>query len=126
VNQEKVKLPKDVAESIEWFRKEFAGYEWTIMSAILRYDANNPVSEQEETLRDFIRKSESNFTVIMKALVNGYEIEKSPDDLIHDLFYRTKSVFGEFDDIKTAYQKGIRDTLYALKMTIPGVNTYDQ
>jgi len=122
---DKVKLPKNIVEIIEHYQTlEPESWSRAILLVVLQRNIMLGGEDAATEIREYAN-NEENFNLLLKAFANGYEIEKSPDDLIHDLFYKTKSILGEFDDIKTAYQKGILDTLYALKLKIRGVNTYD-
>jgi hypothetical protein len=83
-NANKVTLPREVAEAIDYFKLN----RWT-NSGI--YGISTNVSQSPLTDEDRIRAVAivryfgcMKHDLLMKALVNGYEVEKSPEDEIRD------------------------------------------
>jgi hypothetical protein len=75
---EKIKLPKKVAKDIE-FIKSFA--KWTdreIIAAKAKEDA--PFNGAYSGL------NECDFDTLLRALVNGYEVEKTPEEEVRELY----------------------------------------
>jgi hypothetical protein len=109
---EKVKLPKKVAENIE-FIKNFA--KWTdreIIAAKAKED--KPFNGAYEGL------NECDFDTLISALINGYEVEKTPEDKVHEFFEAFTNDTDDTFDAGVAY--GISRTLNMLGIQIEGVN----
>lgn len=120
---DKVKLPKEIAGVIEEFKKTYIeGYNWMILSAITR-DPDEKISHYESILRNFAKGSEKNFIKILQALVNGYEVEQTPEDKVREIFKNPDPFHNGIGELSASYRDGIRDTLDTLNIKIEGVNT---
>ncbi|SDJ62120.1 DUF1642 domain-containing protein [Paenibacillus naphthalenovorans] len=104
---EKVKLPREVAEAIERFRNIGCDNASIIYTFASGEDKNNI---------DFANYAADNFDTLLQALVNGYEVEQTPEEIIKHLY---DNMFSPNQD---AYRNGMIDTLNALNIKIKGVN----
>ena len=115
---EKVKLPHEVAKAIEKLRSmDFKITNRDIITAFC-----NHIHDGYPALVDY---AESNFNDLLLALVNGYDVEDSPEDKVIVLYNRFfNSGANEKDE---AYASGaiagIKLTLEALGKNIKGVNS---
>jgi hypothetical protein len=80
---EKVKLPKEVAEAIERLRNEGA----SVHEIVYDYASGNVLYSQYNKLADF---ASDNFDTLLKALVNGYEVEMTPEEKVREYYDRWK------------------------------------
>lgn len=115
----RVTLPREVAEAIEYFRKK--GYS---NSRIMNIALTGGVGAEEITLVGFEDKD-----TLMSALVNGYEIEKSPEDKVREYYdsvlnrlYTEGLDDQERRSVLESEACGILRTLDLLEIKIPGVN----
>lgn len=110
-------IPKEVADAIEYYRKGGAGNAQVIEYASIRY-----TSKEAKALRSV------SVDTIMSALVNGYVVEKSAEELAHDKirssFIHHETGGGEdvTEDICYGYMRGVLETLNTLDIKIEGVN----
>ena len=75
-----MKLPKEVVDAIEYYQEhEPRAYRRLIMLVALQKNIEYGGSERSSVIRDFAYE-EDNFELLMKALVNGYEVEYTPED----------------------------------------------
>lgn len=110
---EKVKLPREVAEAIESLRSmDFKLTNWDIVYAFA-----NSKSGEYPALIEFANKE---FDTFLQALVNGYEVDESPEDKLREYYNFCKmSCVGETEaNIMTAIER----TLNLLNIKIEGVN----
>jgi hypothetical protein len=112
---DKAKLPKEVVNALDDFRDTYGGYEWMVMAAIIREQFEKE-SHAEVVIREFAKKDQQNFVMIMQALVNGYEVEQTPEDEVRDIYNRYLSPYNGIG------ASAIRDCLDALNINIKGVN----
>lgn len=109
-------IPKKVADAIEWYREYH-----DLAEIISRVQLGTYYGEHTAALRSIP------FDTLLSALVNGYVVEKSAEELereAHDRirqFYRyhTTDVTDEEDE---TYADGVLDTLNTLGIKIEGVN----
>ncbi len=123
----KVTIPREVAEAIEELRN--AGMSnWAIIAI-----ANDPseysyvidekcLGEYSTTLSRF--KGDK----LLVALVNGYEIEQTPEERLRDIFIdaaneRLSAMSG--GEYYVGMMDGIRTALNTLGIKIVGINVYD-
>lgn len=104
---EKVTVTKEVAEAIEYRRSKVGGgytFEKFMMVKMAKYDFGSPV----EILNTVPIET------LAQALINGYEVEMTPEDKVREYYMN-----GD-----TSYQEalGIRHTLNILGINIGGVN----
>lgn len=117
---EKVKLPKDVAESIEGIRSG-DGDNRHVLEEILN---DRPVTKESETVYKYAK---DHLDTILKALVNGYEVELTPEEKVREYWdkmmksrYSCKNEI-QLDNIESEIA-GIEKTLELLEIEIEGIN----
>lgn len=117
----KVKLPREVAKAIDAI---LAGNEDNRMNRygiITRLDNQKELGRNPEMLilNEYFNVIEWNSPrhphTLMEALVNGYEVEKSPEDELRE-YYRS-------GETSTQEAQAIRATLGILGIKIGGINT---
>lgn len=113
---EKVKLPRDVAEAIEGFRDTFGTDE---LYEIGKYVGNETSESRAYTI--FRWMTRGNMVKYKQAIVNGYEIEETPEDKVKDLF----DYFGQEGVVFAGVdvQNKIANMFNLLNIKIKGVNT---
>lgn len=109
---DKVKLPKQVAESIEKLRSH--DFEVTNHDIIYAFAASK--SNEYPALVEFA-SNDRNFDTLLKALVNGYEVEQTPEDKVRE-FYQDRLNAEDHSQVN-----GILFTLNAFGKKIEGVNS---
>ena len=120
---EKVTLPKEVAESIGIVRANYkSGAEYDLELI------HNEGFGYTRVISEFVKESRENMALYFKALVNGYEVEQTPEDKVREMFKATIDEVNDLDDHPQAEwwrsrRKSIIDTLNALNIKIEGVNT---
>ena len=119
---QKVTLPREVAEAIEGLRRLGKDNRWII-------EAANGITNGTYSMkiRAFAYKDGGNFDKILTALVNGYEIEKSPEEKVREYYDATLESMAVSDTISEHHESygitlGIRKTLDLLGIQIEGVN----
>jgi len=110
----KVILPREVAEAIENIRMQ--GFEnCNIVRAVTH--SNPPYDDVD--LERLIAFANRNFDDLIISLAAGYEVEKTPEEIIRD-------DYEQFDPGTLEYRAGLRDgivrTLNTLGIKIEGVN----
>lgn len=124
---EKVKLPKKVAESLDEFKGTYEGFEWMVLSAIVSNEDKNSSSGYGNILKRFATDSKSDFQKIISSLVNGYEVEETPEDKVREAFQHALNEIKSLGDHpQVEHWKGMKSgiiiTLGALNIKIEGVN----
>jgi hypothetical protein len=112
----RVTLPREVAEAIEEAKEQ--------------YESNTAIFDDARSgiLETLYYHFEYNFDELMSALVNGYEIEKSPEDKVREYYeglIETKQDLSNDDYTRelAAYEaSGVSKTLNLLGIKIEGVN----
>jgi len=112
----KITVPVEVARAISLMRKEGAtNYE-------IIHRANGALlTEPDVVLRRwaFGEQAEGSPDMLMSALINGYEVEKTPEE-------RLREYYEEFsrlpDDYEAGVLEGVYKTLEILGITIEGIN----
>lgn len=117
-------IPNEVADAIEWFRRAFGANN---AEAILR-----PVIDTENYNGDMTVKLRAiPFDTLLAALVNGYEREKTAEQLAEEdraaRYERIRMVYEEkceliFSAAASGFADGIHWTLNTLGIEIEGVN----
>lgn len=111
---EKVKVTKEVAEAIEDVRKaQYTNSE--IIADIVKDIGCTAYGTLITTLIKFSRQSEGNIDILMHALVNGYEVEKTPEEKVVVYYEELRREF-EHDAMAA-----VHSTLNLLGITIKGV-----
>jgi len=122
----KVCLPKEVAEDIEEIRRlrnnsylldtrNFLGQKSCV---------NIPYEYEGGKIAAYLADDiDNNFAVYASAIINGYVVEKSPEENIRDYYAAINRKIAEKQD---AYDHGVRDgikyTVAILGITVEGVN----
>jgi hypothetical protein len=127
---EKVILPRDVAEAIDTYLAEF-GKEALIIAACSIVD--DP--ENNSWISKYQALNEISVLDLMSALVNGYTIEKSPEEKVREYYEELKeqrelaskgSLFSSMEISRyhrlTSKMVSVRHTLNLLGITIEGIN----
>lgn len=121
----KVKLPREVAEAVEGLRKiTCSNYE---VMCVVRSAHANPNAIK---VRDWFADGAGTHDLLMEALVNGYEIEKTPEEIVRqkyemlDINRRLAKL--SYDDVtaskSAAKREGMREVLDAYGIKVEGVN----
>ena len=118
---EKINLPKEVAEAIEDFRRTQSLNRYILSKAYIN-DMDDNANERVKVVHKFCSEN-SNFEMFLQALVNGYEIEQTPEEKLRELYKKwteqhETGVIDRQDEIS-----GMVQTLSILGITIEGVNT---
>jgi DNA-binding Lrp family transcriptional regulator len=121
----RVTLPREVAEAIEKLRENGVRNFAIIHSALKLSEA----SAEEKVISDWVTENfQDNLDALIIALVNGYEIEKSPEDKVREYYEEMREVFkstidGSYDEeYLRGIIHGVVKTLNLLDIKIPGVN----
>src|SRR5690348_13567984 len=121
---DKAKLPRSVAEAIDKMR--YIGVA-SIMACITHWDEQNTTTEELVTIHDYYLK---NPYLIAQALVNGYEVEETPEDKVRKLFkeydgWAEQAGLNGDENLEMqwiAARNAIVETLSILNIKIEGVN----
>ncbi len=123
---EKVVLPKEVAESLKAF-VDVGFSKWQIVNVVdepgdyTRIIEKDRLHDQSRTLKTYMISGNSE--ALLSALVNGYEVEQSPEDKLREYY----------DNLQEAHNircldsyghtlVGVTETLRILGITIEGIN----
>ena len=117
---EKVKLPREVADAIDSISR-MQNWKMRIMECM--FDDQRSLSSEMATVKTFFHNNGTNGELIMQALVNGYEVEQTPEDKVRELF----RVEGERDNNGSPHASwiltGALRVLEAYNIKIEGVNS---
>jgi hypothetical protein len=119
MNNEKITVPANVANAIAHY-VNLADNKTQAFTDILSlgYEA-----ERSEII---LRHFDQDYDELMQALICGYEVEKSPEDLVRDFYNATKMRLDEVSELEADYyygiKKGIEYTLGFLGIKITEVN----
>lgn len=120
----KVTIPREVAEAIEELRNVGMS-NWAIIAI-----ANDPSEIDEKCLGEY-STTLSRFKdrdKLLGALVNGYEIEQTPEARLRDIFIdaaNERLSAGSDGEYYVGMMDGIRTALNTLGIKIVGINAYD-
>ncbi len=122
---EKVVLPKEVAEALKDFID--AGFsKWQIVNVVdepgdyTRIIQKDGLHDQSRTLKTYMVNGHSE--ELLSALVNGYEVEQSPEDKLRQRYEELgKASVHDLDDV-SHIRYGIEEALDILGITIEGIN----
>lgn len=103
---DKVKLPKEVVDALDHVKHMGVH---NIIECVVNMSSFECTTQQLSDIRDYYK---SDWRLLIEALVNGYEVELTPEDKVLNL-YITLNING---------QSLVRQVLEALDMKIPGVN----
>jgi hypothetical protein len=105
---EKVTLPKEVAEAMENLLSRGAEDKDIIAYGMARFTTENA--------GEIYRYAQDNFYGLMSALVNGYQVEQTPEERLRE--YYDNMLFANGD----TYSDVIKHTLDILGIEIDGIN----
>lgn len=109
----KVVLPKEVAEAIEVLQRAFNYGLYELIDV-----AHSPKDYEDKDEVYYITTidtySQGKYDDVISAIVNGYEVEKTPEELLRKYY--------ESGDTSYHEAMGIRQTLKILGIKIEGVN----
>ena len=116
----KVKLPKEVAEAIE--RERSSGFS---EQQILTFPWADYLEGSDRFVIQVYRRV--NFDNLVRALYNGYEVEKTPEDNLREYYGRIKDDIDRYDygtSLIEAEAKrcAVNVVLRILGITIEGIN----
>jgi hypothetical protein len=113
----KVIIPKDVAEAIEVYR----GKGFSNASIIATACTNVGVGAHAKSLVYYIVGETDSSDKLMSALVNGYTVEQTPEEKVRE-YYEGHCHRGTYDQYVNGALDGIKGTLDLLGIQIEGVN----
>lgn len=102
-------VPKEVAEAIEYLRKVNSS-NTALLDAIRRFHSIQGNNNSSLIYKHF----KGDWDAVMDVLVNGYIVEKDPDDRLRDYYHSSMTLPSE----RTA----IRITLNIMGIEVQGVN----
>lgn len=114
---EKVTLPKEVAEAIE----DVCQFDYSnaeIIATIVNDYGQVAYGTEFPVLIKYSREDDGNLDRLMAALVNGYEVEKTPEENLREYYGRFRE--GNYPD--QYYRAAIRSTLEILGVKVEGIN----
>jgi len=122
---EKVKLPREVAEAIERTKDKHSTWNNNDLCYIVLNQLGYCQYKNDTDIRLLHDWSNTKELTFAKALINGYEVEETPEDLIkwhHDTW--NKEAFNPHHNITESLYRieGMVITLNILNIKIPGVN----
>lgn len=134
-NQTKVTLPREVAEAIEKLRN--SGWPEDILMDRTEFFVGTPdvdiklevgIDHSGYAIAKFLTEDYSkNMPIYMSALVNGFEIEKSPEDMVRDYYQNYRELLSKYEkDYDLGVLNGITVTLNLLGITIEGINDKEE
>lgn len=122
---ERVMLPREVAEAIEDVKPYYRNGE--IIETIVKDDNRTVYGTLMGRLIRYYRDDCVNLETLMSALVNGYEIERTPEERLREYYERvqsnrrvvTRAAAVTYYDFEL---RAIENTLDILGITIEGIN----
>lgn len=117
---DKVKLPREVAEAIESLRSRENGFsDYSIIG--MMHNQSNYHPKEIGILNSHMTQDRMHPDDLIKAMVNGYEIELSPEEQVREYFEDQRNKEFEY---KNESDDAIKLVLDLLNIKIPGV-THD-
>ncbi|MGN7387782.1 hypothetical protein [Sporosarcina sp. SAFN-015] len=125
----KVKIPQKVMEAIDKLLGGIDGYHFTKYGILAHLDDAKELAKFAElrVLNDYYNSlemdSQRHPNELMRALVNGYEVEKTPEEKVRDYYGKINALIAEHrysHDVGVRF--GIEKTLDLLGIKIEGVN----
>lgn len=115
---EKVKLPREVAEAIETIRERgiYDNRNYEILEYVVRPPDDTDILYGQSIIINQFATNE-NFDRLLSALVNGYEVEQSPEDKVREIYDMFES-FG----VGAEKRELIKQVLDACGHKVEGVN----
>lgn len=126
---DKVKLPRSITDSIEFFR----GLQATDRELVQIFLNGHEDHCVDGAILQGFAQDEHHFRVAMLALVNGYEVEQTPEDKVRELYRKyaetQAKAYKDRDETahrhSTSFLNGMMATLEALGKTVEGVNDFE-
>ncbi len=125
MTNEKVVVTKEVAEAIKELKAKYGVY------GTLHHVHGAITREPEMTVKRWVEESSGiSYDTLAEILINGYEVEKSPEDKVREYYEKCRLNYIEADDKRLFSQAeylngqstGISLTLEILGIKIEGVN----
>ena len=114
---EKVKLPKHVAEALDVLIPKYRHKAHLVHETV----RGNSTSEEWETIRRYFRKDDGNTSDdLLRALVIGYEIERTPKERLRDYYEYLRQ--SRRRSIQDQQADAIKEALEILGITVAGIN----
>jgi hypothetical protein len=114
---EKVKLTREVAEAMDRFQHQYGS------ETLFRVEGYVGEDTAQADAYDIVRwMRKGNYRTYYTALVNGYEVEETPEEKVRGLYSNKIPFHNGIGELSISYRAGIRDTLDALNIKIKGVN----
>ncbi|MDR4318734.1 Protein of uncharacterised function (DUF1642) [Niallia circulans] len=119
-------LPREVANAIESLRNEGRDN-----YSIIRIIFGTPKSQLETDIQSFAYEisGKKNVDLLMSALINGYEVEQSPEDKLREYYDKLSDEMNTLPAashswlIRHAERDGIHKAIQILGITIDGINS---
>lgn len=117
----KVTLPREVAEAIEKLRS-ITWTDYGMLSAV----RNAPENPNAVTVSEWaFGEGSGSPDLLMRALVNGYEVEKTPEEKVREYYDRYNPEYATTlftEELFTGRRQGVYNTLDLLGIKIEGIN----
>jgi hypothetical protein len=114
-NNAKVKIPKKVAEAIDFYKRhDMEDVLFDLNRMAVR--ARNASNEHAREVMAYVNESHENRKTYFNALVNGYEIIKTPKEQAEELYFRYHQAYVEAapNTFTEGYAKGFQDAISVL------------
>jgi hypothetical protein len=110
----KAKLPKNVADAIDYYRS------FNMTNRALLEEIYDPQANQSgQAINRWLCGNDERYDVLYTALVNGYEVELTPEDKVRERY----NLYISCEDRKERGMAiGIKEALNILGIKISGVN----
>lgn len=118
----KVKVSKEVAEAIEDVRS--VNYtDFQIIQDIVEDEGKTAYGTKMPVLIKFAKYSTENQQTLFLALANGYEVEKTPEEMVAEQYRSRQRMYDKFgNDEDYGAMEGIEFVAEAYGLKIEGVN----
>lgn len=112
-----VKLPREVVQAIKYFRNAENLNNSEIVWQVHQIDQH---TKQGEVIRDY---ASTNYDDFLRSLVNGYEIEETPEEKVSELIKRWQDKLLEHkDDSQGSSYNRFSDRLYGARCILKILN----
>lgn len=121
-NANKAKVSKEVAEAIEDVRS--VNYtDFQIIQDIVEDEGKTVYGTKMPVLIKFAKYSTENQQTLFLALANGYEVEKTPEEMVAEQYRSRQRMYDRFgNDEDYGAMEGIEFVAEAYGLKIEGVN----
>lgn len=116
---EKVALPREVAEVLTAIQQ----HESYPVRYVVDLFKNDLAVGDVGALKEYFESDRSRrIEIIMKALINGYEVEQTPEDKVREQYETPRHFHDKYNDTYAdVYRKGMKFALDTLNIKIEGV-----